>query len=182
MEDDLAFRRILGLLTDEERFRITAAVSLGANTLDKIATMTGFDDPKIMKAIVKLEAAGLIEKKEDTGYSFCVDTLRGLTRNLDQNITNKPKPSLLDRFMRDGQLLTFPRSHDDQLLVLNHIAGLFEYNREYLEKEVNEKLKAINPDFAALRRYLIDNGFFKRDHITDRDSHTTTIYWRVERQ
>jgi hypothetical protein len=66
--------------------------------------------------------------------------------------------------------------------VLNHIVSLFEYDRQYPEKEVNEKLKPVNPDFAALRRYLIDKEFLKRDHITDKDGRTITIYWRIIHQ
>jgi hypothetical protein len=182
MENDLTFRRILGLLADKDRFRILAAVSLGANTLEKIAAMTELDNAKIMKAIGKLETAGLIKKQEDAGYSFCTDTLRALTKNLDHIGTNKPKLSQLDRFIRDGKLITYPRSHTDQLMVLSHIVNTFEFDRQYPEKEVNEKLKTVNPDFAALRRYLVDNGFLQRDHITDKVGRTTTVYWRVTRQ
>ena len=84
--------------------------------------------------------------------------------------------------MHDGQLVNFPRAPEDKVLVFNHIAEVFEFNRQYPEKEVNEKLKAINPDFAGLRRYLIDNGFLKRDHITNENGHTITFYQRIKRQ
>lgn len=39
------------------------------------------------------------------------------------------------------------------------------------EREVNEILKGIYPDFASLRRYLIEYGFFERT----RDG---SAYWR----
>jgi hypothetical protein len=40
----------------------------------------------------------------------------------------------------------------------------------YSESEVNERLSAIHPDYAALRRYLVDDEFLHR-----RDG----FYWRA---
>jgi hypothetical protein len=91
----------------------------------------------------------------------------------------KPRLNKLDRFMRDGHLLTYPSSRYDNLLVLNHIADLFEYDHQYPEAEVNDKLKSVNPDYVGLRRYLVDNGFLKRKNINTEDGRTITIYWRV---
>jgi predicted transcriptional regulator len=67
MADDIDLRRTFGVLTDEERFRILASISLGANTVEKIAAMTGYDNQVILKAVIKLETAGLVEKKEKAG-------------------------------------------------------------------------------------------------------------------
>jgi hypothetical protein len=181
MEDTLDLRRTIGVLTDEERFRVLASVSLGANTVEKIAALTGYDNQTILKALLKLETAGLVEKKEDgAGYIFNIEALRTANRNLPQNAVKKPAPSSLDRFMKEGKLITYPKAPKDQLLVLNHIIELFEYGRPYPEKEVNEKIKTVNPDYAALRRYLFDGGFFSRERVTEPDGHTTTMYWRVK--
>ena len=180
MDDDLAFRRILGLLADENRFRIVAAVSLGANTLDKVAAMTGLDNPTIMKAIVKLETAGIIQKKENTGYYFDIEILQALNREISKNAPKKAAQTPLERFFKEGKLIAYPKVQKDRVPVLGHIADLFEYNHQYTEEEVNEKLKTVNPDFASLRRYLIDNVFFAREHTADKDGRTVTFYWRVK--
>lgn len=182
METSLDIRKILGFLTDEERFKVAAAVSLGADTVEKIAAMTGYDNPAILKAIVKLEAAGLIEKKEAKGYIFDIDKLKALPKALGDNIPKKARASGLERFIRDGKLITYPKDYDDRMAVLNYLAGLFELDREYTEKAVNEKLTAVHKDFASLRRYLIDNGFFKRELRTVEGGRSVTIYQRIERK
>ena len=40
---------------------------------------------------------------------------------------------------------------------------MFTEDREYPEKEVNQRLALFNPDVAALRRYLVDDGYVTRD-------------------
>jgi hypothetical protein len=180
MENNIEPNKVVGLLAVEEKFKIVASVSLGANTVEKIAAMTGFDNQTILKAIIKLETAGLVEKKETAGYVFNIQALRTANRLLPQNAVKKSALSDLGRFMKEGKLVTYPRAPKDQLLVLNHIIELFEYGRPYPEKEVNEKIKTINPDYAAMRRYLFDGGFFSRERVTEPDGHTTTMYWRVK--
>jgi len=179
MANELEPRKILGLIADEERFRITAAVSLGADSVEKIAAMTGLNNPAIMKALVKLEGAGIIEKKE-TGYTFDIEVFKGLNRNIGQSLPKKPQQSGIDRFMKDGKLVTYPSRPDDQLLVLTFLADLFEMNCNYTEKAVNEILNVVHPDFASLRRYLYDKGFFDRENTTIETGRTITVYRRVK--
>ena len=47
-------------------------------------------------------------------------------------------------------------------VVAARIAKEFEPGRTYGEQEVNALLKAIHPDYATLRRSLIDFGFLTR--------------------
>jgi hypothetical protein len=179
METDFDPRKIITLLADEERFKIAAAISLEAGTLEKIASMTGLGNPVIVKTLLKLEEAGLIGKQK-SGYVFNIAALQELNREIIKEIPKKPALTGLERFFKDGKLITYPKAHDDQMLVLEHIAGLFELNRRYTEKEVNEKLKGVNPDYASFRRYLVDNAFFAREHSTGETGSTVIFYWRVE--
>ena len=71
---------------------------------------------------------------------------------------------LLDRFMTaDGRLRTIPTKRAKLLVVLDHLAQSFEPGRSYSEQEVNETLQRFHPDYAALRRYLVDDEFLTRD-------------------
>ena len=63
----------------------------------------------------------------------------------------------------DGRLRTIPSKHSKLLVVLDHLAQEFEPGRTYPESEVNETLKRFHPDFAALRRHLVENGFMTRE-------------------
>jgi hypothetical protein len=63
----------------------------------------------------------------------------------------------------DGRLRTIPSKHSKLMVVLDHLAQEFEPGRTYPEPEVNETLKQFHPDFAALRRHLVENGFMTRE-------------------
>ncbi len=72
--------------------------------------------------------------------------------------------------MRDGRIVTMPAKRARRLVVLNHVAQLFEVGVRYEEGEVNLRLRNLREDYAALRRYLVDEGFLDRDH---------GMYWRT---
>jgi hypothetical protein len=77
---------------------------------------------------------------------------------------------VLRNFMTsDGRLHTIPSRHQKLLVVLDHIAQSFEPGRTYPESQVNEVLTGFHPDYAALRRYLVENQF-----LTRQDG----VYWR----
>lgn len=76
----------------------------------------------------------------------------------------------LARFLTpDGRLHTIPAKQSKRLVVLDHLAQSFEPGRVYPERQVDEVLKGFHDDHAALRRYLVDEGFLTRE-----DGH----YWR----
>jgi hypothetical protein len=66
-------------------------------------------------------------------------------------------------FAPDGRLHTMPTRHVKRQLVLDRIAQRFEPGRTYDEREVDAVLKEIHDDHAALRRYLVDDGFLTRE-------------------
>ena len=84
-----------------------------------------------------------------------------------------------DRRRRDSVLRTFvapdvrlerlPARRAKRLVVLDHLAQLFEPGERYPEAEVNRRLRAAHDDVAALRRSLVDEGFLSREG---------GMYWR----
>jgi hypothetical protein len=62
----------------------------------------------------------------------------------------------------DGRLITVPAKRAKRLVVLDHLAQLFEPGERYPEPEVNRRLRAVHDDVAMLRRYLVDEGFLDR--------------------
>ena len=69
----------------------------------------------------------------------------------------------------DGRLHTIPSKHTKLLVVLDHLAQHFEPGQTYPEQTVNDVLSNFHPDYAALRRYLVENQFLTRED---------GIYWR----
>ena len=70
----------------------------------------------------------------------------------------------------DGSLRTIPSKQAKLRVVLDHLAQSFEPGRTYPEAEVNEVLTRFHPDYAALRRYLVEGQFLAREH---------NVYWRT---
>jgi hypothetical protein len=70
---------------------------------------------------------------------------------------------LANFFTADGRLHTIPSKRSKRLVVLDHLAQRFEPGRVYTEAEVNEALSEAHPDYAALRRYLVDDLFLSRE-------------------
>ena len=78
--------------------------------------------------------------------------------------------AVLSAFVRDGRLVSIPAQHGKRLVVLRHLAGVFEAGVRYPEREVNALLAVWHPDVAALRRYLVDEGLLSRE---------AGVYWRT---
>jgi hypothetical protein len=67
-------------------------------------------------------------------------------------------------FVRDGRLTGIPAKPKKRDLLLPYILDVaFPEDREYEEKEVNQRLALLHPDVAALRRYLVDGRLMTRD-------------------
>jgi hypothetical protein len=78
---------------------------------------------------------------------------------------------VLRNFMTDdGRLERIPAVKSKRLVVLDFLAQRFEPGRIYPERDVNFLLGQFYRDYAALRRYLVDEGFLER-----RDN----FYWRA---
>jgi hypothetical protein len=75
---------------------------------------------------------------------------------------------VLRTYLVRGRLPVVPRGAKRSLL-LAYLATAFEPGVRYPETEVNAIVEVWNPDVAALRRYLVDEGLLAR-----KDS----VYWR----
>ncbi|MBM7440299.1 DUF2087 domain-containing protein [Streptomyces sp. HB132] len=62
-----------------------------------------------------------------------------------------------------GRLTAIPRKPARREQLLEHLARtLFERDRVYTEREVNDALLAVHEDCSALRRYLVVAGLLER--------------------
>jgi hypothetical protein len=81
------------------------------------------------------------------------------------------REAVLRAFVRpDGSFTSLPSKHAKRLVLLDLAAGAFEIGNHYTEAEVNDRLRRFHPDVAALRRYLVDDGFLDR---------AESVYWRA---
>ena len=168
---------LLGLLAEDDRLRVVAALVLGARTPAEVATAAGLDVPRAGRALARLASGGLVEQ-DGAGYRLLSERFREALDGFERPAPEQPPGSrlgpdadkVLRAFFRDGRLTSIPAVHSKRLVVLDFLAALFEPGVAYPEKEVNERLARYHPDFAALRRYLVDEEFLHR-----RDG----FYWRA---
>ena len=65
-------------------------------------------------------------------------------------------------FTRNGRIVTMPSKLSRRRLLLDKIAQGFEPGVRYPEARVSQVLGAIYADYAALRRYLVDEELLSR--------------------
>ena len=167
----------LATLADNDRIRVVAALVLGATTTDDVVAMSGVPRRKALEALTRLESAGLVVRNEGGGWSFDVERLKEIARDArpreapdDVGDVDARTSAILRTFVRGGRLTSIPTQHAKRLVVLDHICRVFDIGVRYPEKEVNALLRVFHDDYAALRRYLVEEGFLAREH---------NVYWRT---
>jgi hypothetical protein len=171
---------LLGLLADDDRLRTVAALVLGSDpaSVADVATAAGLDLRRAAKALTRLAGAGLVDQTGDS-YELRPECFREALDSLGrlgepaagpQSGRGPDADRILRIFVRDGKLVQIPAVHSNRLVVLDWLANMFEPGQAYAEKEVNQAIGEVHPDYAALRRYLVDEEFLHR-----RDG----FYWRA---
>ena len=75
----------------------------------------------------------------------------------------RKRANVLRAFFDGDRLTGIPASHSKRLVILDVLAQDFEPGIRYSEKQVNLILGKRFADTAALRRYLVDDGFLDRE-------------------
>lgn len=165
---------LTGLLGDEERLRVVAAITLGAQTIDEVAETGGLEPRDVRRALPRLIAAGVVEQKD--GLRVDIASFRAAARDRPPRRRELPgatseQAQVLRNFVEDGRLTAIPVRASQRRVVLEYLAGRFDEGVEYTEPEVNELLGRSHDDYASLRRYLVDERLLSR---------TAGIYRRVD--
>jgi hypothetical protein len=163
--------QLVALLAEEDRLRVLSAVVLGSATVEEIAAASGIDAGRVTKALGRLRSGGLVGSQ---GGRFVAkpEVLKESAREAvpePDPADEKETDPVLRIFMKGGRLASIPATHSKRLVVLDRIAQEFEPGRRYAECDINDALAAFHPDYATLRRYLVDEGFLNRE---------AGIYWR----
>jgi hypothetical protein len=170
---------LVGLLAEESRLKVLSAIVLGATDESQIATATGLDARTVRKALERLIKGGIVETTPQ-------GTLRASTQRFkdaaQRAATERPQlrpeelgatadqAGVLRNYLVDGKLTHIPAARSKRLVVLDFLAGQFEPGRTYPEEQVNYMLGRFHPDYAALRRYMVEEELLER-----RDG----FYWRT---
>jgi hypothetical protein len=175
-------RRLVAVLADSAKLRVFAALVLadhGGVTLAEAAEAAGVREAEAHRALANLTELGLARPVSEGRYLATPEVFRSslseLARRRDEaaakafSTTDPARLSVLLGCFREGRLVYLPEKFGKRQIVLEEVAQSFEPGVRYAEAEVNLALRDLYPDFAALRRYLVDSAFLSRED---------GFYWR----
>lgn len=178
----------LKALSDASRLRIVGLLAEGrAISVEELARTLSLSPGTVVHHLNRLRAARLVEstpRRPYMDYSLRFQRLAEIGAGLGQLAREQSGESempdvpawatsddvkVLRAFFEGDHLTTIPAQRSKRLVVLRHLAETaFERKHKYAEKEVNQRLGAIHPDAASLRRYLVDEGFMSRKNAVYR--------------
>ena len=122
---------------------------------------------RLRKELARLVDAGLLEETAG-GYRARSDVFERALAEVNALRTSARGPAGVDApsiniHFRNGRLAEIPQNRNQRGELLEWIAFTLFDSRAYSEREMNAILTSIHDDFASLRRYLVDEGYFDRD-------------------
>jgi hypothetical protein len=168
---------IAGLLADDDRRAVVAALVLGSTTVPDVVQATGLSARAAATALARLVDGELVVRGDDGSHLLLGEAFR---RAAIAAAPARPEPDptgdvpedaarVLRTFLRGGRLTSIPMQQAKLRIVLDRLAQEFEPGHRYPEREVNRILRAFHEDVAALRRHLVDQEFLTRE---------AGVYWR----
>lgn len=180
MEGLIAF---LKALADPNRLKILGLLTGEEATGEELADALELSEATISHHLNRLKALGLVRVRPDGTRRFHQTDEERLTAFLKSLPTTATRiargtvdpeafsQKVLKTYFVGGQLNEIPSRYKKQRIILTKLVEEFAHGVRYPEKEVNEIFKSFHPDFAALRRYMIDHRFMAREN---------NVYWRLE--
>lgn len=147
-------KKIFAVLANDASRHIFAQIELrGLSDIDAAQL-----SKKNRNALKRLMESGLIVLC-NRQYLIGVDNIRNLLR-ADSNTSSHEG---IQRFLKDGRIESLPRKPAQKKQLLEWVAYQVVGPDEILdEKTINERLLKFHPDFAMLRRYMIDERILRR--------------------
>jgi hypothetical protein len=168
---------LIGLLADDDRRHVFAALTLGAGSLDTVVAATSLPVDRASRALGRLVDGGLVVASDDgtlvvLGAVFQRAARAALARPPRVEHADEPaeRRKVLDAFVHEGRITSIPASRSKRLIVLDWLVQDFEPGERYSERRVNAILDRRHPDTAMLRRYLVDEDLLDR---------AGGEYWRI---
>jgi hypothetical protein len=162
---------IVGLLADDDRRRVFAALVLGGSTLDDVRELTGLSSRRAATALTRLVARDLVVRSDRGEHVLLGEAIR-LAAMAAAPERRRPDPTdgvpedharILGRYLQGGRLTLIPPQRSRKLVILDRLAQEFDVGARYSERQVNAILRRFHEDVASLRRFLVDEGFLDRE-------------------
>ena len=184
MNDGPEILSFVKALASADRLRIVGVLVRGKASQSDIAEQLHLPTRDVFNHLEFLVEVGIVHEKDglyDLDEKRIQSYARGQFEGKRQKFEisdEKPEDArkVLKNYLNaDGTLKQIPPRGNKLLILLNFIVDAFAYETNYTEKEVNTILHRFHLDTAALRRYLVDEGFMAREG-------DGTRYWRVRKE
>ena len=165
----------LKVLAHEARLRILGLLATRERSVGELAEILELREPTISHHLAKLSGIGLVTMRaRGTAHLYRLEPagLRDLGRELftaERVADLAPAPraedweaKVLRTYLSQGRLTKIPDLRKKRDVVLRWLVTLFEEGRSYPEREVNEVIGGVHPDFATLRRELVGAKLMER--------------------
>lgn len=165
----------LGLVLDRVRLAVLGHAAVERVDPAGLAAALGVDEKRVLKAVASLEAAGLmIDGRLVERALWELAASRPQMETASAAVVEGPwdeeESRILQTFFTGDRLSRIPEKRGKRLVVLERLVMEFEPGVRYDEREVNFRLQLFHPDYAALRRYMVDEGLMTR---------AEGVYWRT---
>lgn len=157
------------LLLDPLRLSILGRAAEGPVRADEVAEAHGISKKEALVVIGKLTAQGLLNDHGELVREVLVDMVDQTVRPMDAHDVivdaawDAEEAKVLRTFFSGARLTSIPAAMAKKRVILNFLAQQFEIGRRYTEREVNEVLLRHHHDYAALRRYMVEDGIMDRE-------------------
>jgi len=163
------------LLLDPVRLAVAGDAVAGGSDMKSLANRLGVDERSVAEARGKLLASGLItEQGLDAEMLIAIAQSLPTAPPASATVVEGPwtaeEADILGRFFSGGRLQSIPTHLAKRRVVLERLAQEFEPGLRYEEADVNFRLQLFYPDYAALRRYMVDEAMMSR---------ADGVYWRT---
>jgi hypothetical protein len=170
---------VLRALADPERLAVAGALAREPLTAKALADRLDLSLQKVRRHLTRLTGTGLVLAEADRRtYRLLPEALRDAAREIGPSrdaglalgAIDEEEEAILRHYFRGGRLREIPAKQSKRLVVLTRLVLEFEPGVRYPERVVNETLRRFHDDYAALRRYLVDEELLTREK---------GLYWRT---
>ena len=176
--------RLFKCLADKSRLQILKSLAAEDLYVERLAERLGLTPSTVSFHLKKLADAGAVSAYKDQYYMMyslnkelfgvtILEILQQESAEAQQQAQREAqyRQRVISSFFEYGKLKSIPAQRKKERIVLEVIAGAFEFDRTYSEREVNVIIADFYDDFCTIRRDMVSERLLGREG---------GIYWRVK--
>lgn len=165
-------------LADANRLKIIGLLAQKDLSVEQLAEILGVSSSTVSHHLARLSRAGLVSARAESYYSIYYlnsERLESLSKEILAEETLPAVTALVNidaydqKVIRnytntDGTVKALPSQQKKLIAVLRYVSRDLEPGKRYSEKEISQLLEKYYPDYAFLRRGLIEFKIIEREN------------------